>query len=214
MTHAKEKTVGVLTRVDGAARSEVRKFTRLDAVERQLDMAIRAHLQFDDLVSAMTLAGAAERVLSDLQPQDGILGVDAWSIQSLVNLYFKDEFHNLVRDKLRHAYDFLRHADGKKGADKGPNDSLALHQGTVDFFLMLAIKAFQSLQGNESPTMRAFGYWLIMEHPGWLRAEEDERGQWAGVRSSFPNLTKADRFAALLAVIKSQSPIPNPQSPL
>jgi hypothetical protein len=52
---------------------------------------------WDELVSAATLAGAAERVLSDLQPQDGIIGVDAHSIRSMINLYIKEEHHKEKR---------------------------------------------------------------------------------------------------------------------
>jgi hypothetical protein len=65
--------------------------TRFDAVSSQINSAIRMFFLWDDLVSAVTLAGAAERVLSNLQPQDGIVGVDAYSIRSMVNLYIKDE---------------------------------------------------------------------------------------------------------------------------
>jgi hypothetical protein len=54
---------------------------RLEAVRDQIDSAIRVYFLWDDLVSALALAGAAERVLSDLQPKDGIFGVDAHSIR-------------------------------------------------------------------------------------------------------------------------------------
>ncbi len=60
-----------------------RKITHLEAVRDQIDSAIRSYFLWDDLVSATTLAGAAERVMSDMQAQDGIFGVDAASIRSI-----------------------------------------------------------------------------------------------------------------------------------
>ena len=59
---------------------------------------------WDELVSAVTLAGAAERVLSDLQPQDGIIGVDAHSIRSMINL--KEEHQKDAAKLFRKDYFF------------------------------------------------------------------------------------------------------------
>ncbi len=53
-----------------------------------------------------------------------------------------------------------------------------------------------------------------MTHTNQKTAEVVGRNQMADARNAFPNLTKFERFAALLAVIENQSPIPNPQSPL
>ena len=63
----------------------IRKITRLEAVRDQLDSAFKVYFLWDDLVSAITLAGAAERVMSDMQPKDGIFGIDAASIRSIIN---------------------------------------------------------------------------------------------------------------------------------
>lgn len=69
---------------------------------------------WDDLVSAITLAGVAERVMSDMQPQDGIFGVDAASLRSMVNLYIKPEHQKAAGAMFRADYDFFRHADKVK----------------------------------------------------------------------------------------------------
>jgi hypothetical protein len=94
-----------------------RKISSLDAVRDQINAAIRAYFLWDDLVSALTLAGAAERVLSDKQPADGILGVDAFSIRSMVNLYIEDEYQSKAAKLFRADYDFFRHADQKPQDD-------------------------------------------------------------------------------------------------
>src|SRR5277367_858560 len=126
-----------------------RKITRLDAVRDQIDSAIRAYFLWDDLVSALTLAGAAERVMSDLQPQDGIIGVDAWSIRSMVNLHIKTEHQKKAAALFRADYDFFRHADLKPQAD------YELNETTVDFFLYAAIGAYEFLGRKKTTQMKA-----------------------------------------------------------
>ena len=49
----------------------IRNITRLEAVRDQLNTACKAYFLWDDLVSALTLAGAAERVRSDMQADMG-----------------------------------------------------------------------------------------------------------------------------------------------
>ena len=83
----------------------------------ELDSAFKAYFLWDDLVSAITLAGAAERVMSDMQPQDGIFGVDAASVRSIINLYIKPEHQKDAAKLWRADYDFFRHADKKKQSD-------------------------------------------------------------------------------------------------
>jgi hypothetical protein len=113
-----------------------RKITRRGAVRDQINSAIRAYFLWDDLVSALTLAGAAERVLSDRQPADGLLGVDAFSLRSMVNLYIREEYQSEAATLFRKDYDFFQHADRK------PQDDYEFSEEWVDFLLLVAIGAF------------------------------------------------------------------------
>jgi hypothetical protein len=127
-----------------------RMVTRFDAVRDQINSAIRVYFLWDDLVSAITLAGAAERVLSDLQPQDGIFGVDAHSIRSMVNLYIKQEHQKEAGALFRRDYDFLRHADRDSTNDYEIKDS------KVTWLIFLSICAFEFLKQKKTMEMRAF----------------------------------------------------------
>jgi hypothetical protein len=135
----------------------------LDAVRGQIESSIRTYFLWDDLVSALTLAGAAERVLSDRQRDDGLFGVDSFSITSMINLYIKEEYHREAVTHFRRDYDFFRHADRK------PQDHYAFTEEWVDFLLLITIGAFQFLGHETTQDMRTFVYWFSMKYPRWLK---------------------------------------------
>src|SRR4030081_1382952 len=110
-----------------------RKLTRLEAVSDQIDSAIRVFFLWDDLVSALTLAGAAERVMSDLQPQDGIFGVDATSIRSAINLHVLPEYQKRAAALFRKDYDFFRHAD------RNPQGDYELKEPSAEYLLFICL---------------------------------------------------------------------------
>jgi hypothetical protein len=143
-----------------------RKITRLDAVRDQLHSAIRAYFLWDDLVSALTLAGAAERVLSDKQSADGLFGMDAFSIRSMVNLYIKDEYQPEAAKLFRADYDFFRHADRK------PQNDYELSEEWVDFLLLISIGSFEFLCEQRTEIMTTFVWWFSMKYPHWLKKNE------------------------------------------
>jgi len=187
------------------ASSIKRRYSRLDAVRCQLDMAVRAHLQFDDLVSALTLAGAAERVLSDQQPQNGILGVDAWSIRAYCNLHIKEDHQKAAAKLLRDGYDFLRHAD------RSPDRVLNLNAETVEIYLLLSIRAYSTLSNSSTSVMTAFKLWMMAERPDWI-ADDDTPiiKRFSEEARTIRNRSKPEFFGALLGLVESQSLIPNP----
>jgi len=129
--------------------------TRFDGVRDQVNMAVRAFFLWDDLVSAVTLAGAAERVLSDLQPQDGIIGVDAYSLRSMINLYIKDEHHKDAAKFFRKDYDFFRHAD------RGVVQGYELKEDSVAWMIFTSIISYEYLKQKKTMEMRAFVWWLM-----------------------------------------------------
>lgn len=185
--------------------SKAIQFSRLDAVKHQLDLAVRAYLQFDDPVSALTLAGAAERVLSDLQPQDGILGVDAWSLRAFCNLHIKPEYQKAAGKLLRDGYDFLRHAD------RAPNRVLELNVETVEIYLLLSIRAYSALAKSNTTVMIAFKLWMMVERPHWI-SEEDAPAirEFSNAACNLPDRSNPKFFTTLLGFIETKSLIPNP----
>jgi hypothetical protein len=144
-------------------------YNRLSATETQLDTAIRAYFLWDDLPSALTLAGAAERVLSDIQPKDGIFGVDAYSSQALVNLYIIDEHQRKALNLFRHTYDQLRHADRPRDA----LHTIEINIAYAEFYILVAILGFRHVRRFTTSTMKAFFIWYVLNHPGHIRTDSE-----------------------------------------
>jgi hypothetical protein len=138
--------------------------TRFDAVREQISSAIRMFFLWDELVSAVTLAGAAERVLSDLQPQDGIIGVDAYSIRSMINLYIKEEHQKDAATLFRKDYDFFRHADRNV-----MQNNYELKESSVAWLIFTSIVSFEYLKQEKTMEMRAFYWWFMAKNPHWLK---------------------------------------------
>jgi hypothetical protein len=190
-----------------AENGEVRRYTRLDAAQFQLEMAVRALLQFDDPISALTLAGAAETVLSDLQPIDGIFGVDAWSIRAICNTHINTAHRKEAADLLRSAYNQLKHAN------KLPAHIHEIQETSVHIWLLLSIRAFTSLGGTASPILNAFKLWAMAARPEWISENDSplirsfaESSEW------LRRAPKADAYRMILAAVESKSLVPNTQS--
>jgi isocitrate lyase len=184
---------------DGKPVPTIRKITRLEAVRDQLDSAYKTYFLWDDLVSALTLAGAAERVLSDMQAQDGIFGVDAYSIRAAVNLHIKPEHHKEAAKLFRADYDFFRHADIKKDND------YELKEEGVEFWLLVPLCAFEHLKQAKTQAMRAYSTWYFMKHPTHLK---DDAGAYGKIIKELgdcaKNFSKQDFYHRFCTVDRRQ----------
>lgn len=180
------------------------QFSRLNAVKQQLEMAVRARLQFEDLVSAMTLAGAAERVLSDLHPKGAKFSHDAPSIRAFCNTYVTPDRQKEAAKDMRAAYDFLRHAD------KTPDHVLELDVELVDLPLMMAIKAFEHTSETRPPVLLAFQAWAAITDPKWDVADHISEIKDSALVDWTTNLTTSELFIAILVHYESKSLVPNP----
>lgn len=164
----------------------IRKITRLEAVRDQLNTACKAYFLWDDLVSALILAGAAERVMSDMQGKDGIFGVDAVSMRSMINLYIKPEYQAEAAKLFRADYDFFRHADVRKELD------YELKQEAVEFYLFLALCGFEHLQQTRTQAMRAYLLWFASRNPNHLKnnPEQTDSGKYVQVAKKLSHICK------------------------
>ena len=147
------------------ARRTQRTLTHMLAACDQIDGAIRAYFLWDDLVSAITLAGAAERVLSDIQDPKGLLEVDNYSIRSAINLYIKDEHQKAAAKLFRKEYDFFRHAD------KDPNEEITLIEESADYWILFAMCSYRHLGGVMTHDMTAFSAWFAAKHPEEMKRD-------------------------------------------
>jgi hypothetical protein len=175
--------------------------SRFDGVREQISSAIRAFFLWDELVSAVTLAGAAERVLSDLQPQDGILGVDAYSIRSMINLHVKEEYHKEAASAFRKDYDFFRHADRTV-----TQNSYDLKESSVAWLIFTSIVSFEFLKQKKTMEMRAFYWWFMANNPNWLKPTAPNLPLIMKMRSQITGRPKREYFLAFVAGSEGRIP--------
>jgi hypothetical protein len=175
--------------------------SRFDAVGEQISSAIRSFFLWDELVSAVTLAGAAERVLSDLQPQDGILGEDAYSIRSMINLYIKEGHHKDAAKKFRKDYDFFRHADRTVA-----QNNYELKKSSVAWLIFTSIVSFEFMKQKKTMEMRAFYWWFMAKNPNWLKPTAPDLPKIMKLQSEITGRSKREYFLAFVAASEGRIP--------
>ncbi len=178
----------------------MKNITRFEAIRDQINSAVRMFFLWDDLVSAVTLAGAAERVLSDLQPQDGIFGVDAHSIRSKVNLYIKGEHHKDAAKLFRKDYDFFRHAD------RNATQSYELKESSVAWLIFISLCSFEFLGQKKTIEMRAFAWWFMATNPHWLKADAPDLALIMKLKEQISERSKREYFLAFIVASEGRMP--------
>lgn len=172
-------------------------------------------MQFDDPVSALTLTGAAERVLSDFQPQDAKVSDGYHSIKAFLNEFVKAEDHKKVASEMRFAYDQLRHAHPLREHEH------VINIEGVEMLILMAVWAYAGKpMGDQQaslkwfyelpPTLSAFTIWMFLNYSSgtWDKRPDNNFPELRALRSN-PTL----EFNELVDSIQSKSLFPNPKSP-
>ncbi len=162
----------------------------------------------------MTLAGAAERVLSDSQPAEAKTSDGFDSIKAYCNEFVEEGSRKEVAAKIREAYNQLRHADQK------PAHIHSLDPEGVDAFLLMTIYAsahrpqaknqdFAVWFNSLPPILGTFVTWMFLNDPRgetWI----NDLGNDPEPLQQFKSLPVAIAFEAILELVESKSLIPNP----
>jgi hypothetical protein len=167
---------------------------------------------FDDAISALTLAGAAEHVLSDLQPKDAKVSEGFESLKACVNEYIDEAERTKVLKRIRFNYDQLRHADTH------PQHEHVLNVQGVDMLILLSIWAYAGRPIGTQPAIAewfyktppvlvAFVVWMSLNYPSetWERRPDDDFPVLKTLRTN-----QRLAFEAILSLAESKSLIPNP----
>jgi len=173
-------------------------------VKSQIEMAIRARLQFSDPVSAMTLAGAAERVLSDLSEHNE-WGDDALSIKLFIQKFAKGN-EKAAAEILRKPINTLKHAD------RDPNVHPAVDYHWLETLLMMTVREFRNQSGTMTPVMHAFRVWCAANGGDWGVSKIMSDDEINGLREMYRGWSDSEIFLSALAYFESKSLIPNPKS--
>ncbi len=192
----------------------IRQYKRLEAVRSQLEMAVRALFEFDDPVSALTLVGAAERVLRDIQPKDAKLSEGFNTVKAFCNEMVRPEARRRVTKSIDFNYDQLRHAD------KRPQHLHVINVEGLEMFILTTVWAYAGKPKGDPDafaewfnalphSLSAFVVWMFLNYPSdtWDKRPDDDFPELKLARSNLPQA-----FRELLDLVQSKSLFPDPKS--
>lgn len=132
------------------------KISKLDAVRRQLDCAIKLWFSDGDIVSIYTLVFAAFEILNDLNKKKGNEDV---TLAGRVKRNFKAEHVEEVMALLKKPMVFFKHAN------RDPYDVLEFEPSNIDRLIALSLSGLHALGETTSITQEAFITWFLVQNP-------------------------------------------------
>ncbi|HUD60129.1 MAG TPA: hypothetical protein VMQ99_11575 [Acetobacteraceae bacterium] len=156
--------------------------TKINAVHRQIDPAIRMWFADDDPVAIHTLVAAAHELLHTLFKRAGLAGLlfDSPSI--------KKEWRSTVAKAIKAPATFFKHAQ------RDPDATLTFHPGVNETILLYCASALDRMNEAKSIEVIALAWWL------WLREPElflPEAGHHNVPANLFDYLRKVNKFQFL-----------------
>jgi hypothetical protein len=130
--------------------------TKLDAVRRQLNTAIRLWFEDADPVSIHTLASAAHDILHQLFKKRGLTGL-LFDADIVVPEYRREWSEAITKH-----YNFFKH--GRKDADK----TIEFRPGVNEFLLLFQIRALRQMGETLTFFEQAFMQWYFINRPEFL----------------------------------------------
>ena len=136
------------------------EISKLDAVKRQLDVAINLFFKESDPVSIHTLTAAAHQLLMDI----GRLK----NIKSFIkeNSLIKKEYISEYRKTINEAENFFKHAE------EDPHALLKFNPEQTEFLLLDAIEMYMQLTKEIPEDMSIFRGWFLIKYPSVVIQEE------------------------------------------
>jgi hypothetical protein len=134
----------------------IQKIRKLDAACRQLNTAISLWFHHGDEISIHTLACSAHQIVHDINSKHG--GRDLL-YDSLV---VKDEYRDMVRTHLKHAYNFFKHADSD------PSGTLEFDPFVTDTFMIFTSLGLELLGRKPDEVRGAFNIYFALRNPHLL----------------------------------------------
>jgi hypothetical protein len=167
------------------------KISKLKAVRRQVETAIRIYFVNGDPVSVHALAAASLQILVDLDKK----GPQTGTFWDLLKTQVKPEYVSEIINLFTEAENFLKHAD--RDSDKILEFPLAM----PELFLWECVAKYPELTGETPLLMRAYRIWFTIHHSDILKPEIRAQVNFLGLSTDFPENDRARFFEYILPAL-------------
>jgi hypothetical protein len=167
------------------------KISKLEAVRRQVETAIRIYFVNGDPVSAHTLAAASFQILVHLDKK----GPQTGTFWDFIETQVEPKYVGEVKKLFTEAENFFKHAD--RDSDK----TLDFLLGMPEWFLWECVIKYQELAGEEPLLMQIYRTWFMIHHSDMLKPEIRARVNFLGLSTDFPEDDRARFFEHILPVL-------------
>lgn len=131
------------------------EISKIEVAKRQLETAIKIFLSDGDLISIHTLAEASCEILSALKKKKKL---GASFIEEATGEFIRKEKREEFLKRLREAKNYFKHAD------RDSDEIFKFYFRYTEFVLWDSCRMYQSIAGEQTSLMFAFGLWFYSEH--------------------------------------------------
>jgi hypothetical protein len=167
------------------------KISKLEAVRRQVETAIRIYFVNGDPVSVHTLVAASHQILVDLDKH----GPKTGTFWDFIKTQVKPEYIGEVKKLFAEAENFFKHAD------RDPDKILEFPLAEPELFLWECVVKYPELAGEEPLLMHIYRIWFMIHHADILKAEIRARVKFLGLSTGFPENDRTRFFESALPVV-------------
>jgi len=138
---------------------KIEKVKKIEAAERQLDLAIRLFFKRADSISVHTLTCAAHKILCDIGKKAGIKNLrdDSW-----VRDDKKTEFHKIISG----AENFFKHGSRSK------DEEFQFRPEVTPYYIIDSVALISKLGHKCSNEQNCFSLWFHLKNPDLLNFDE------------------------------------------
>jgi hypothetical protein len=169
------------------------KVSKLDAVRRQLETAVRLYFSEADPVSIHTLVSASYQILSDVNRVRG--GVPM--IKEQIPTWVRSDVTNVAKRKLNEATNFFKHAN------RDHDEVLEFSQSPTELLLYDAVRKYRELTGELLPILGVYEAWYWIGPGAGLVVDTERQPMLKEIRQAFPNATRVSFFREALPMISA-----------
>lgn len=179
-----------ITRSPDAVMNGRMKISKLDAVKRQLETAIKLYFIDGDPVSIHTLTAAAHNISLDMNK---MRGREPLQCKELMLDLLLDEYRTRAKQMLTEAENFF------KRAEINHNEVLEFNPDLSEALLLEACNVYMDQTGEEPPLFTLYLAWIVANHPDYFKLPANNPK--LELRKNIQAMNKAEYFNSMLPIL-------------